>query len=77
MTPKTSIPAIGSAESRYKRLFHSKSPREGNVVGTKPKGDRGKRDGMRRGWTLDLNISDAKGIMKRRRKSGSGSESTK
>ncbi len=77
MTPKTSIPAIGSAESRYKRLFHSKSPREGNVVGTKPKGDRGKKDGMRRGWTLDLNISDAKGIMKRRGKSGSGSESAK
>lgn len=77
MTPKTSIPAIGSAESRYKRLFHSKSSKEGNVDTTKPKGDKEKRNGMRRGWTLDLNISDAKGIMKRRRKSGSGSESSK
>lgn len=80
MTPKTNIPAIGSAESRYKRLFHSKSPRsksprEGNVVGTISKGDSEKKDGMRRGWTLDLNISDAKGIMRRRRKSGSGSGS--
>ena len=76
MTPKTIVPLTGSAESKYKRLFHSKSPGEANATGSKMKGNKEKREGMKRGWTLDLNISDAKGILKRR-KSGSGSESAK
>lgn len=78
MTPKTSVSGPGSAESRYKRLFHSKSPREANVAVSKPKNEREKSEaGSKKGWTLDLNTSDARGIMKRRPKSGSGSEATK
>lgn len=90
MTPKTKLAAPGTLESRYKRLFHHRSPREQSLAKDKTSGGRSSAGaagvdgkptsppvagGMKRNWVLEIDISGAKNMISRKKKGGSGSES--
>lgn len=67
MTPNPPIaaPKSISPESRYKRLFHSRSPPP--QTSSEP-GEGTEKRGMKRNWALDIDISAARSMITRKKK---------